>query len=532
LAGQLHNVAGMRVISVLLLITVLLLPGSLFAETPQAGINARGTVESAEISGIGEGEISQDIRDAVSRLAGQPFDQKTADDLVARIQAEKPEYTATTRLLPGDQADRVKVTFLLEKINPDFTEDENVNSRYLVERVEIQGYDESKLSQSIREEMKTLVGQKLDQGKANQILRRMDDELRPRHYVLRRVVKGSDRQYIVVVFDVRKIRWIPYVSKPTPRLLYHSKQNFSGAITVPIPLGGGNRLFFGMVNDQDQLIERYAGFNLGFESTNVGTDRLGLALRYARYHDRWQPSTVLADPNGIYRERNNFEPTVTFAFDPRVRLTAGISLTELEMQYPEIHRAEANAATASLRFQNTWRTNDRQVHSLRTNYDFRSANHSLNSDFIYTRNFAEAQYLYSRNRRGNLILSFQGGHITGNAPLFERFNLGDSSTLRGWNKFDVAPAGGNRMIYGSIQYGFANEQGGLEINERPRVDFPIGFHVFYDTGAVGDRGGPMKARHSVGVGFGSATFSRFFVDVGFPIRSGKVTPLFMLGFRL
>src|SRR5688572_9158789 len=129
----------MRVISVLLLITVLLLPESLFAETSQAGINARGTVARAEISGIGEGETSQAIRDAGSRVAGQPFDQKPADELVARNQAEGPEYTATTRLLPGDEADRVKVTFLLEKINPDFTEDENVNSRYLVERVEVQG---------------------------------------------------------------------------------------------------------------------------------------------------------------------------------------------------------------------------------------------------------------------------------------------------------------------------------------------------------------------------------------------------------
>src|SRR6478735_1117317 len=47
-----------------------------------------------------------------------------------------------------------------------------------------------------------------------------------------------------------------------------------------------------------------------------------------------------------------------------------------------------------------------------------------------------------------------GGILNGDAPLFERFTLGDSSTLRGWSKFDLAPVGGTRVAHGSLEYTF------------------------------------------------------------------------------
>ena len=60
--------------------------------------------------------------------------------------------------------------------------------------------------------------------------------------------------------------------------------------------------------------------------------------------------------------------------------------------------------------------------------------------------------------------------ISGRAPLFERFVLGTSSTLRGWNKFDIDPLGGDRMVHNTLEY-------------RYRM-----LEVFYDTGAVWNRG--------------------------------------------
>ena len=61
------------------------------------------------------------------------------------------------------------------------------------------------------------------------------------------------------------------------------------------------------------------------------------------------------------------------------------------------------------------------------------------------------RYRYSQ-RHNTVIADVAFGGITGDAPLFERFTLGDSSTLRGWNKFDIAPAGGDRVFHSSLEY--------------------------------------------------------------------------------
>jgi hypothetical protein len=256
-------------------------------------------------------------------------------------------------------------------------------------------------------------------------------------------------------------------------------------------------------------------------------------MRYARYHDRWQPATVLADRNAIYRERSTFDPTITFAFDPRVRLTAGVSLSDLQMQYPEIHDNHANAAVASLHFLNAWRATNDNKHGIQADYEFRSGNHNLDSDFIYTRHFVQSQYIYG-NRENQLLVRFLAGRISGTAPLFEQFSLGDTLTLRGWNKFDVAPAGGDRVIHGTLQFGWGGPtfgKGRIRIDNRPQanIDVSLGFHVFYDVGAVGDRGVPMKTRHSAGFGIGGP--AGFFAEIGFPIRATNPGAVFMMGFR-
>jgi len=108
-----------------------------------------------------------------------------------------------------------------------------------------------------------------------------------------------------------------------------------------------------------------------------------------------------------------------------------------------------------------------------------------------------------------------GGLIYGRAPLFERFVLGDNTTLRGWDKYDLDPLGGNRMIHGSVTYGY-------------RV-----VRVFYDTGAVWEQGTAPEAKHSVGVGVSSGLglFQKggVLLAVALPIRPGRVEPVFIAG---
>ena len=100
------------------------------------------------------------------------------------------------------------------------------------------------------------------------------------------------------------------------------------------------------------------------------------------------------------------------------------------------------------------------------------------------------------------------GVLTGRAPLFERFVLGNSSTLRGWNKYDLDPLGGNRMVHNTVEYRYGV------------------FEIFYDSGAIWDRGETAALRHSLGVGLRQGLFS---MAVAFPVRDGHIDPIFMVG---
>jgi outer membrane protein assembly factor BamA len=80
--------------------------------------------------------------------------------------------------------------------------------------------------------------------------------------------------------------------------------------------------------------------------------------------------------------------------------------------------------------------------------------------------------------------------------------------LRGWNKYDVDPIGGNRMVNNSVEYRY----GALQ--------------VFYDTGAVWNSGVGAIVRNSLGAGLREGLFS---LAVAFPVREGRMDPVFMLG---
>ena len=95
--------------------------------------------------------------------------------------------------------------------------------------------------------------------------------------------------------------------------------------------------------------------------------------------------------------------------------------------------------------------------------------------------------------------------------LFERFTLGDTSTLRGWNKYDIAPAGGDRMFHQSLEFRL--------------------WHVgaFFDVGSVWDRSSEAKTRYSTGFG---AHSDNGFLTFAFPLNTDNGGGLtFMAGVR-
>ena len=103
------------------------------------------------------------------------------------------------------------------------------------------------------------------------------------------------------------------------------------------------------------------------------------------------------------------------------------------------------------------------------------------------------------------------GKITGTAPIFERFTLGDSTTLRGWDKYEIAPAGADRMFHSSIEYRYT------------------GVALFLDIGSVWDAGTEREVRVSTGFGLHSGPA---YVVVGFPLNTDNLTAVVMAGLRI
>jgi len=82
-----------------------------------------------------------------------------------------------------------------------------------------------------------------------------------------------------------------------------------------------------------------------------------------------------------------------------------------------IHYANADAAVASLTFHSALGGGG-EIHFTRERLRPSCGSHDLNSDFVYTRHLARAQYLYGTRKQ--IVCLFLAGTIAGNAPLFER----------------------------------------------------------------------------------------------------------------
>ncbi len=389
---------------------------------------------------------------------------------------------------------------------------QNVNEKYEVESVLVSGIPESKISKTLNADLQKLVGEKYNEEASNKLAKRLRQELRE-YSVTVKLKPGDEADHVKLIFETERIRWKRF-EVPIPPVVYHSKEGLSGALDFSF--GSHHNVFgFGLVNSADELLERNAGFRFRYENRKLGTDILQLRLDFDSYHQKWNPATEAAlaenaDVPGIYRWRQNFAPSLSLLPTRDLKLSVGTSFERLQIQYPVTHTQTAYAGTAELQYRHDVESAGGVRQHFKAFYSLRTATRVLDSDFVYTRHLWTADYTISKGR--NLFgTHFQGGYISGNAPLFERFSLGNSFALRGWNKFDVAPLGGARAAYGSLEYRY-----------RP-------IQVFYDVGAVWDSGQSAHVRHALGFGF--LFKGGGFVSLAFPVRLNHVTPVFMLGLR-
>jgi hypothetical protein len=508
----------MRTLTLVLLLTLATAGADPASAQDAAPVDAqadRARIESADVSGLPLDALSPGLRREIADLAGTRQDTERFDRLARRIEEEHPDVVAAVRTVarPDNQ---VRVVFLVARISDSADLVSNINSRYTVESIEFNGIPDDEISGGLRARLQALVGVPLDHDEAERLVEELEAE-EPRYRVQRRIVRGIERGSIRVVFEFDERgddrRWVPFAPSRS-KFVYHSDQGPSGVLDIPMGTSRHRALLGFAIKNDDDLVEEYSGVRFGVESRNLGHERLGARVEISWLRNEWEAETLAAlETNasipGAYRHRVTIDPSVTVALGPRVWASFGASLSELESLADATAKQMASAFVASVGYRQDWGRR-RNGHTLDASYEFRSAAAALESDLIYKRHLGKARY---RNDHGDgtLIVDVMAGGLTGTAPLFERFTLGDTSTLRGWNKFDLAPAGGDRVFHQSLEY---------------RVHH-VGF--FLDSGAVWTSGrDEMKLRFAAGVG---AHGDNGFVTLGFPLNAGDLGATFMMGVR-
>src|SRR5262245_35868262 len=146
------------------------------AATDQKPFVPEGTIiTSAQVTGFDIDRLSPGLREAIRNLAGTPLKKELLDQLAARLEAERPRYVAAVRAVmdPGGQA---RVFFVMGRQDEPHRDD-NVNGRYIIEQANINGVSQTDLPESLLDELRALVGNRLDSGDADRLQERIEREL-------------------------------------------------------------------------------------------------------------------------------------------------------------------------------------------------------------------------------------------------------------------------------------------------------------------------------------------------------------------
>ena len=497
-----------------------------FGQQPTPVVPPNATIESVDFSGLDESRLSAELRADLQRLNGQPYNAQTIDSLTQDIQVEFPDYIAAATTQPGTQPDRVRLVVLVRKISDNDALKNNINSRYIVDAVEFEGI-QIRISDDLNMEFQKLAGQNVDTAALNKLAERLQRE-NFSVVVNWKLRRSSQPQHVNVVYEARKAK--NTLTFNVLRGTYHSRQGFGGQIFgmqyTYTPVG---TLSLSMWNSADEYIERYAGYRAGY---SVGMDplRLRFSVDYSSFRSQWKTNTLEADrlspqSPGLYRLRDTLSGQISMSYPitafSLIRGSAKMEFTELQMQTPTMGFQKSNVLRGSFAYNYNGSTSVFVMDRIQFNwsYDGAAGTAAIDSDFIYSRHETKADFSYARGPHA-ILGNFQAGRIGGTAPMYERFSIGNAKTLRGWNKYEINPLGGDRMVYGSAGY-------------RYKV-----ITAFYDVGSVWEEDEDNIVRQSVGFRLAKRRCMNllilpnpacFSATVGFPINGGDASPSFILG---
>src|SRR6185503_4500837 len=499
--------------SLLLCITVLLfVPARARAQENMPPDGA--PIKTAQVSGLDLSRLSPGLQADIGKLAGNPLNRQQLRDLAARLEAEQPRFVAAVRVT-ADPDGGARVFFVAARMR-DADHQGDVNAKYVVEDVRIYGVSESRITAEMRADQKALEGKPMDADLAERLQARLQASFE-KYSVERRTSRGKQPGQIRLIFRLERKEesfWLRF-EKTDDNLVYHSDQGW-GAI---LPLTMSSNEFMVQphfaFSSANELVEEYSGGGVRFDTRKLGTDRLGLFFDWSTFEQTWRKETLAAivgstTLTALYRSRRTVTPLLKFAITPHLAVAGGVSIVELDdLDESSSGSRMANAAVWSVRFDQRWKLAPKVLHDLEASFTTRVGTESLESDLVYKRHLGEATYLFEQ-RRHSLLLSGMAGGTTGDAPLFERFTLGDAATLRGWSKYEIAPLGGDRVFHASAEYRYR------------------GLAVFLDSGSVWNKGTERKLRFSTGFGYAPGPV---FMMLGFPLNTSDSRAVFMMGLR-
>jgi hypothetical protein len=409
----------------------------------------------------------------------------------------------------------------------------NINQQYVVESVSLAGvevthYRDSRLSPSLRRRLSALVGVPCDMSAITDLADKLRSTLHLQE-VTQHLTRGSSPDRVRVDFEL--VRPDVAFDLSVPRFLYESDQGWTAEVNARARFRDQS-ITVGLGSNGDDLLERFTGFSTRYEDGRLFSNRLKFGLGIEGYHELWNPSTRLAllgtgAQNGLndsaadasnqfalYRSRRNIAPALTFVLTRALSVSVGASFESMEMEAQPMPGNEssrsANAATGEVNFGYTQEGAETEQR-WDAKYAVRAATRQLGSDYVYRRQSLSLRYLW-RHGKHTVTDKVMVGSISGNAPLFERFVLGNSSTLFGWDRYAIDPLGGSRIAHNSLSYGRQIQQTTAE--------------VFYDAGVIGEGDKLGTLRHSLGFGVRQGIFN---VAMAFPLFEGRVAAVFIAG---
>lgn len=400
-----------------------------------------------------------------------------------------------------------KTAVARDAIEPDPAALINVNDRYTVESIDFANSQAPRVSDSILTTFKHLIGDKLNLDALNRLCAQIGGEIHA-NQVTFRLARGSQPDQVKVLLDVEqpKVRF----DADVPKFVYLSRQGWSGVGEARMAFGSSS-VSLAILSDNDDSVERLSGIRAAYQLQSLGSDRIQLGFTFDDLQHTYNGATESAassenDGPALYRSRMDFQPAVTFVLAQPLTLTMGYDAEQLRPQMAGTGDEFVSAATGNLRFRRQW-SSETGRRLLELGYAVRFASRSLGSGYSFVRHEVSGRYQWKHDRQ-SIETTVLAGSISGNAPVLDRFVLGTSTTLRGWNKYDIDPLGGNRVAHASVTYGYRH------------------LRVFYDAGSIWSSGVTPEFRESAGAGYEK---DRFLFAVAFPFRAGRMDPVLIAG---